>query len=191
MSRLCSALARLGYSTRPVEPRLQFMPYSMFAVKRVNSQERAVFPTKRYRQHLGFLRMLESQAIAQEIEGMGLGDLVQKAVYLGVGLASYAGEKAGEKLAELRVQAQKLADEMVERGEMTTEEARKFVDDMVTKAQQPSVVEQPKSSSPSQPRQIEILDDESAPSQSPSNEVDEMRRRVAELQEELRRLKNN
>ncbi len=29
---------------------------------------------------------------------MGLGDLVQKAVYLGIGAASYAGEKATEKL---------------------------------------------------------------------------------------------
>ena len=29
---------------------------------------------------------------------MGLGDLVQKAVYLGIGVASYAGEKATAKL---------------------------------------------------------------------------------------------
>lgn len=123
---------------------------------------------------------------------MGLGDLVQKAVYLGVGLASYAGEKAGEKLGELRGQIQKLADEMVERGEMTTEEARKFVDDMVAKAQQPKPdVAQP--SPPSQPRQIEILDDEAGPDAGAASgdEVDEMRQRVMELQEELRRLKND
>ncbi|MDX2240507.1 MAG: hypothetical protein NW224_07480 [Leptolyngbyaceae cyanobacterium bins.302] len=127
---------------------------------------------------------------------MGLGDLVQKAVYLGVGLASFAGEKAGEKLGELRVQAQKLADEMVERGEMTTEEARRFVDDMVSKAQQPGTVESSQPSQPAQPRQIEILDDETpdstqASSQTAANDVDEMRRRVMELQEELRRLKKD
>ncbi|NJP10894.1 MAG: hypothetical protein HC866_16610 [Leptolyngbyaceae cyanobacterium RU_5_1] len=123
---------------------------------------------------------------------MGLGDLVQKAVYLGVGLASYAGEKAGEKLTELRSQVQKLADEMVERGEMTAEEARRFVDDMVNKAAQPSDPES--SSSPSaEPRQIEILDDEEPTQQSSQpgvNDVDEMRRQVLELQEELRRLKD-
>ena len=61
----------------------------------------------------------------------GFSDLFQKAVYLGVGLASYAGEKAGTKLTELRAQAQKLADELVARGEMTTEEARRMVDDLV------------------------------------------------------------
>lgn len=123
---------------------------------------------------------------------MGLGDLVQKAVYLGVGLASYAGEKAGEKLGELRGQVQKLADEMVERGEMTTEEARRFVDDMLAKAQQP-IAEQPTEpvSKPAEPRQIEILeDDEPSTQQTAPNDVDEMRRRVMELQEELRRLRN-
>ena len=118
---------------------------------------------------------------------MGLGDLVQKAVYLGVGIASFAGEKAGEKLADLRVQVQKLADEMVERGEMSTEEARRFVDDMLSKAQQPSV-QPPTSSQPSEPRRIEIItDDEPAP----TDEVDVMRQQVMDLQEELRRLQND
>lgn len=124
---------------------------------------------------------------------MGLGDLVQKAVYLGVGLASYAGEKANEKLGELRIQVQKLADEMVERGEMTTEEARRFVDDMVAKAQQPISEKSPEApSKPSEPRQIEILeDDEPTSQQAAPDDVDEMRRRVMELQEELRRLRND
>lgn len=127
---------------------------------------------------------------------MGLGDLVQKAVYLGVGLASLASEKATEKLAELRVQVQKLADEMVERGEMTTEEARRFVDDMINKAQENGPAESPSSQS-AEPRRIEILEDEepgesgTTTSQATGNDVDEMRRRVMELQEELRRLKNN
>jgi polyhydroxyalkanoate synthesis regulator phasin len=46
----------------------------------------------------------------------GLGDIVQKAFYLGIGLAAAAGEQAGEKMSVLRVQAQKLADEMVAKG---------------------------------------------------------------------------
>lgn len=120
---------------------------------------------------------------------MGLSDFVQKAVYLGIGIASYAGEKAGEKLGELKVQAQKLADEMVERGEMTAEEARRFVDDMVAKAQQPISEAQPPNQ-PAEPRQIEILDeDDPTPTKSANPDpVDAMRRQVAELQEELRRL---
>ncbi len=121
---------------------------------------------------------------------MGLGDLVQKAVYLGIGVASYAGEKAGEKLGELRVQVQKLADEMVDRGEMTAEEGRRFVDEMVSRAQQtPSVGSTDQK--PAEPRKIEILDDDEAPKSvpMPPNGVDAMRQQVMDLQEELRRLK--
>lgn len=122
---------------------------------------------------------------------MGLGDLVQKAVYLGIGVASYAGEKAGEKLSELRVQVQKLADEMVDRGEMTAEEGRRFVDEMVSRAQQNPTVE-PSAKKPTEPRKIEILDDEEPTTASaPPNSVDEMRRQVMDLQEELRRLKRD
>ena len=46
----------------------------------------------------------------------GFGNLVQKAFYLGVGIASYAGEKAGSAWGDLRAQAQKLVDELVEKG---------------------------------------------------------------------------
>ncbi len=118
---------------------------------------------------------------------MGLGDLVQKAVYLGIGVASYAGEKAGEKLGELRGQMQKMADEMVERGEMSAEEARRFVDETMAKAQQPAA--DPTPAKPSEPRRIEIITDEEEPTQSP-DQTEEMRRKVVELQEELRRLQN-
>jgi polyhydroxyalkanoate synthesis regulator phasin len=132
---------------------------------------------------------------------MGLGDLVQKAVYLGIGVASYAGEKAGDKLNELRDQMQKMADEMVERGEMTAEEGKKFVDDMVKKAQQ-----QPGSGGPvkppaAAPRPIEIMDDESVtttaaisqptPDATPNIDIDGMRRQVQDLQDELRRLRKD
>jgi polyhydroxyalkanoate synthesis regulator phasin len=116
------------------------------------------------------------------------GDLVQKAFYLGVGVASYAAEKAGTTLGELRLQAQKIADEMVARGEITSEEAKRMVDEMVSRAQQEATSGE---ASPSEPRRIEILDEdsvESAPAPQPQA-VDNLREQVAKLQEELRRLK--
>lgn len=118
----------------------------------------------------------------------GFGDLVQKAFYLGVGLASYAGEKAGGKLGELRVQAQKLADELVAKGEMSTEEARRFVEDMVNRAQQPGTSPAPEPPTNSEPRRIEILSDDEETTQAETQDVDNLRRQVMDLQEELRRL---
>jgi polyhydroxyalkanoate synthesis regulator phasin len=121
----------------------------------------------------------------------GFGDLIQKAFYLGVGIASYATEKAGSTLGELRSQAQKLADEMVARGEITAEDAKKMVDEMVSKAQQQ---QPPDSSEPTadtrsdQPRRIEILsEDEPAP----PAVADQLRDQIAKLQEELQRLKKD
>lgn len=121
------------------------------------------------------------------------GDLVQKAFYLGVGVASYAAEKAGTTLGELRSQAQKAADEMVARGEMTADEAKRVVDEMVSRAQ--STAEE--GAVPSEPRRIEILDEDSSsqpPSQPPSppssaEAAANLRQQVAKLQEELRQLK--
>jgi polyhydroxyalkanoate synthesis regulator phasin len=119
----------------------------------------------------------------------GLGDIVQKAFYLGVGLASYAAEKAGSNLAELKVQAQKLADEMVARGEMTTEEARKYVDDMIQQAQQP--IQEEGSEKPKEPRLIEIVvEDEESQKPEPEN-IDSLRQQVQSLQDELRKLKRD
>ncbi|NJL21748.1 MAG: phasin family protein [Leptolyngbyaceae cyanobacterium SM1_3_5] len=121
----------------------------------------------------------------------GFGDLVQKAFYLGVGAASYAGEKAGGALSELRSQAQKLADEMVARGEMNAEEAKRFVNDMVNRAQQQANATPPKSEekpAPTEPRRIEILSDDEPTSQ--SDPTDDLRKQVSKLQEELRRLQN-
>lgn len=118
----------------------------------------------------------------------GFGDLVQKAFYLGVGVASYAAEKAGVTLTELRSQAQKLADEMVARGEITAEEAKRVVDEMLARAQQTP----PSSSSetkPTEPRQIEILEADDPEPQPSSQAADSLREQVAKLQEELRRLK--
>ncbi len=147
---------------------------------------------------------------------MSLSDLVQRAVYIGIGAASYAGEKAGNKLGEFGGQLQKLVDEMVERGEMTTEEARRYVDEKMKTAQQEfenlAQQAQKPEGTPREPRRIEIVDEGSAsksnsasnstaqsevvkPEQAPKSEssgnpVEDMRRQVAELQEELRRLRS-
>lgn len=118
----------------------------------------------------------------------GFGELVQKAFYLGVGVASYAGEKAGSKLGEFRAQAQKIADEMVARGEMTTDEARRLVNEVVQRAQQ-----QPESNGDEtgrEPRRIEILDDSEIVPHSGSTDVNDLRHQVADLRDELRRLRN-
>ncbi|HCF26659.1 MAG TPA: hypothetical protein DEV81_05505, partial [Cyanobacteria bacterium UBA11049] len=111
-----------------------------------------------------------------------------------VGLASYAGEKAGGKLAELRSQAQKLADEMVARGEMNAEEAKRFVEDLMKQAQQPPTTDPATNTTSKEPRRIEILsedEDKPTPSQSPQpsqQNVDRLREQVLKLQEELKRL---
>ncbi len=111
------------------------------------------------------------------------GDIVQKAMYLGIGLASYAGEN----LQELREQAQKLADEMVVRGKMNTEEARRYVDELVQQAQQ-DMQQQPDSTSEiKEPRPIEIVEEE----ENPEQEIDHLRQQVQALQDQLRNLKQN
>ena len=78
-----------------------------------------------------------------------LENIAKKAFYLGVGLANFAAEQAGEKLQELKVKSEQLADEMVARGEMNVEEARKFVDDLIQQAQQPTVEQAKKHRIPS------------------------------------------
>lgn len=127
------------------------------------------------------------------------GDLVQKAFYLGVGLASYAGEKAGETLVDLRAQAQKLADELVAKGEITAEEAKRMVDEMVVQAQQTQAASS--GDSPAEPRRIEILEDDDSSSaadthetsamDAPPSQADALRSQVEDLQAELRRLRND
>lgn len=121
----------------------------------------------------------------------GFGDLVQKAFYLGVGAASLAAEKAGSTIQELREQAQGIADEMVQRGEMNAEEAKKFVNDMVKQAQQ-KVPAKPEtkstSSEPKEPRRIEILD-EDEPTDPATSEAEELRKQLEALQQELKNLK--
>ncbi|MGD1913987.1 MAG: phasin family protein [Rivularia sp. (in: cyanobacteria)] len=123
----------------------------------------------------------------------GFGDIVKKAFYLGVGLASYASEKAGGTLAELRSQVQKLADEMVAKGEMTTDEARKFVEDMMNQAQSSASDGSDESASRRSPRRIEILGDDEEPMEKNSQpeDVDKLRDQVKRMQDELRRLQRD
>ncbi len=116
------------------------------------------------------------------------GGIVQKAFYLGLGLATVAGEKAGETLGELRTQASKLADDLVERGEMSSEEARKFVDDLVRNAQKPISEGSPNPTSKDAPRTISIDDEEDDNSNQNMGDVDLLKDKVQALQDELKRL---
>ncbi|MEB3224480.1 MAG: hypothetical protein VKJ86_01615 [Synechococcus sp.] len=122
----------------------------------------------------------------------GFGDLVQKAFYLGVGAASLAAEKAGATIHELREQAQTLADEMVQKGEMNAEEAKKFVNEMVKQAQQrvPQGAETPSpKEEPKEPRRIEILDNDEPENTAAMDEAERLRQEVEALQAELKNLK--
>jgi polyhydroxyalkanoate synthesis regulator phasin len=140
----------------------------------------------------------------------GFGDLLQKAFYMGVGIASYLPEVANrDKINELRDQAQKLAEELVARGEMTAEEAKHTVEDMLKQAQDAvqQVAESTAATSPTTPRPIEIVVEEVTPdgdqpvtvtSKVPTQaapaaeeDVDTLRQRVAQLQEELSRLQQH
>ncbi|MFP4135037.1 MAG: phasin family protein [Halothece sp.] len=126
-----------------------------------------------------------------------IGDILQKAFYFGVGLADYAQEQASEKLKELRTQSQKLADELVKRGEMNSEEARQFVEELVSEAKRgQNASDRETSSSQGEPRRIEIIEEdeptpnnESTTGETNNNEdLDSLRNQVEALREELQRL---
>ncbi|MEM7065820.1 MAG: hypothetical protein AAF572_21990 [Cyanobacteria bacterium P01_B01_bin.77] len=113
--------------------------------------------------------------------------LVQKAFYLGVGLASYASEKAGDGFSDLRQQAQKLVNELVERGEITADEAQKMVNDMVARAQDAAPAEASSRTSDAPPRKIEIIEEEEPEDRAAT---DALRKEIENLQAELQRLKD-
>jgi polyhydroxyalkanoate synthesis regulator phasin len=113
----------------------------------------------------------------------GFGDLVKKAFYLGVGVASYAGEKAGDTLKDLREQTQGIVNELVARGEITAEEAQRLVNDMVNRAQDSTTAA---AENLPQPRPIEILDDAEP---TPTDATAALREQVAALRRELDTLK--
>ena len=117
----------------------------------------------------------------------GFSNLVKKAFYLGVGVASYAGEKMGGSFAELKSQAQKIVDELVERGELTTEEAQKMMNDMVERAEAAGARAQG-SSAADGPKEIKILDERDAMT-AEERQAQALRQEVASLREELKKLK--
>ncbi|NEP59490.1 MAG: hypothetical protein F6K31_21180 [Symploca sp. SIO2G7] len=112
--------------------------------------------------------------------------LVQKAFYLGVGLASYATEKAGDGFSDLRQQAQKLVDELVERGEITAEDAQKMVNDMVARAQSAASTSSSAQSANAAPRKIEIIEEKEPDKQMAT---DALRQEIEDLQAKLKRLR--
>ncbi|MFK8185620.1 MAG: phasin family protein [Phormidesmis sp.] len=120
----------------------------------------------------------------------GFGNLVQKAFYLGVGIASYAGEKAGGAFGDLKNQAQKIVDELVERGELTTEEAQKMMNDMVERAEAAGAEVNPSGTADDTdgPRQIQILDDSESMT-AEERQAEALRQEVATLREELQKLR--
>lgn len=110
----------------------------------------------------------------------GFTGIAKKALYLGIGLATYAGEQATAKLLELQTRLQQLADEMVSRGEMTTEEARQWMNDLMEQSATPS----PNVDHLPQPRQIEITEDASA-----NEDIIDLRQQISQVEAELRHLK--
>ncbi|MGK7893943.1 MAG: phasin family protein [Xenococcus sp. (in: cyanobacteria)] len=126
----------------------------------------------------------------------GFEDIVKKAFYMGVGFADYAQEKAGTALTEITTQAQQLADEMIARGEMNVEEARKFVDEMVQQAKQ-DIFEAPATETESkEPRIIEIVTEEESENtdnleQNETPDIDDLKSQVQSLKEELQQLRQD
>ncbi len=126
----------------------------------------------------------------------GLGDIIQKAFYFGVGLADYAQEQASEKFKELRTEGQKLADELVKRGEMNSEEARQFVQELISEAQRGQNQSSGGTSGTGEPRRIEIIEEEEDASSEREEsskaeggeDIDTLRQQVEALREELKRL---
>ncbi len=104
-------------------------------------------------------------------------NILRKAFYFGVGLISLVGEKTTDTLEQLRQQASQLADELVKRGELTTEEARRFVEEVMEQAT-------PQEQAPPKPRPIEILE-----SSSEDEEIQRLKDKVKQLQAELAGLK--
>jgi polyhydroxyalkanoate synthesis regulator phasin len=119
---------------------------------------------------------------------MAFEDLVQKAFYLGVGLASVASEKAGSKLGELSDQAQKAIADLVARGELTTEEARRMVESMMNQSATETATD---TANDRPPRPIEILTDAEEPPETGDPDVIRLRREAQILQDKLDHLRRS
>lgn len=119
----------------------------------------------------------------------GLGGLVQKAFYLGVGVASYAGERASGTVKDLQEQAQKLVNELVERGEMTTDEAQQLFNKMMQRPQTSDPASSPAETESPRPRRIAILEEDV--DSSTDMEAEKLRQQVASLKDQLESLKKH
>lgn len=121
---------------------------------------------------------------------MGLGDAFKKALYLGIGLADLAQEKATASLQQIRQTAQELAEELVRRGEMNAEEARKYVDNLVEEARRARAAER---TGNIEPRPIDIVAEEASSgdrAETPED-VAALRHQIEALQAELQRLRSD
>lgn len=128
---------------------------------------------------------------------MGLGDALKKAFYLGVGLADLAQERATASLQQLRHSSQELVEELVRRGEMNAEEARKYVDNLVEEARRARAAQtaaadrETREGERLEPRPIEIVaEDSDAANAAAPEDIDALRRQVEALQAELQRLRD-
>lgn len=93
-----------------------------------------------------------------------LANLAQRALYFGMGLASFAADKASAAarsapvhFVQLRQRAQQITDELVKRGEMSAEDAKIYMDDLMQRAPK-QVQERQDEPQPSGPRKIQIDD---------------------------------
>lgn len=110
--------------------------------------------------------------------------LFKKAFYLGVGAISYAGEQATDQFSDLQKRAQKLADEMIRRGEMTTEESRQWLENLTGQSQAPSA-NAPQDSYSGQPQVIDVqIEDE-------PESASDLQKKVQDLEDEFRRIQKD
>lgn len=120
-------------------------------------------------------------------------NLVQRAVYFGIGLADFAQEQAATKIQELQAEAQKRGEELVKRGEMNANDLPEFIDRFVkTKRQGETQVVEENTPERGEPRSIEIVEESAAqepPQSETSDDPEQLRREVEALKEELNRLK--
>lgn len=125
----------------------------------------------------------------------GFTDLVKKTFYLGVGAAAYAGEKATHSLKELQKlrhslkdlqqQAQILVNDLMERGEITAEEAQRLVTQLVNRSSETS-----DPSAGGEPRTIEIKESSQQDAQLvASDRAALLQRQVAALRRDLEALR--
>lgn len=127
---------------------------------------------------------------------MAWDDLMQKAFYFGVGLAAYAGEKAGVKLGEWSAQTQQAIQDLVARGEITTDEARRMVEDLI-QTQQGGTASDPPASTTSNPapRPIEIVQETEMPGAAAAPTTDpeilRLRQEAQTLQRQLQNLRES